>query len=270
MTSVGRAGVAAGAASAGPAAGGAKRVALVLADDEGARASARALSAARPDLAVLCCSGGQLGSARWSHRVDASGRARTTLRLAGHTVADDDLALVWFRAPLRVPPALAGATPADQEYALAELHALVVSWLASLGERAVNRPDGDSASGPSSSAAVWRHRARQAGLAAADPAAATSARLVPGWQGSPDDVRRPWQAPTLVARRLLVAGSRVLTSCDDDEAARARDLARDTGCRLLEVLFDASGRVLAADPCPELDTPDRVSAAARALAEVAA
>ena len=77
-----------------------------------------------------------LGQARWSQRLSEKGIARTLLRWhGGHSLDGRQIGLVWNRIRLLPQAAFRGSTAQDRDYAGAELHALVASWLAELGER---------------------------------------------------------------------------------------------------------------------------------------
>jgi len=251
-----------------------RRVVLVVgdADDGGARAVAQAVARARPDRDVRWVPGPTWARVRWTHRVSATGIVRTRLTLPGPGRAplrDEDVAAVWYRASARPPHALAAAAPADQDYAAAELQALVVSWLAGLGDRVVNAVSGDGPGGPPLPAARWRVEAAAVGLPVTRAVAATSQRLVPGWSGSPWDARRPGESSAGPGSRVLVAGDRVVGARSTALAAGYRALAAAGGCRVLAVTVDADGGVCDADPVGALTSPDEVDAVARLLREVA-
>jgi len=79
-----------------------------------------------------------LGLARWSHRVDARGRASTTLvSPRSAPVRSADLALVLSRLRTLPAPRFQRASARNRDYADSELQALVSSWLFELGERVV-------------------------------------------------------------------------------------------------------------------------------------
>jgi hypothetical protein len=105
---------------------------------------------------------------RWELRVGADagpGGASARLSLGDGTVLDPTTVdgvvnrLCWLGAE-----AFAGASDHDREYATAELYALGLGWLESLGGRVVNRPAGSGLAGPSRRTAEWRSLARTVGL----------------------------------------------------------------------------------------------------------
>ena len=101
--------------------GGAHAVAALLAPALGER-----LRMLRPEW---------LGQARWSQRLDPRGVARTRVLWHGGQGSDgSDIGLVWNRIRLLPQAAFRASTAQDRDYAGAELHALVASWLAELGD----------------------------------------------------------------------------------------------------------------------------------------
>jgi hypothetical protein len=223
------------------------RVILVVADhdDHGARAAARAAASRLPTRGrVLVATGADLAAARWSHHVDTDGRASTRIVLPGGGVMDSDcLGAVLARCPvLPSPPGLWGAPEPERTYASAELTALVVSWLASLGGRVVNAVDGGNPCGPTWTAAGWER--------AADAVSFPS-------------VRGP------VTRNVLVAGHRVLGAGDETEADRARSLATYAGCRLLQIGLTPDHEVSDVTCLPSLLDASHVDAVAALLLDLA-
>ncbi|MEO7131386.1 MAG: hypothetical protein ABIZ07_08440 [Dermatophilaceae bacterium] len=231
------------------------RVILVVADphDVGGRATARAAAALPPGgageaIRVVLVTGDDVAAARWSHHLDRDGRASTTLTLPGlpRPLSDEDLAAVCFRAQQwSVPTALRSANEADIAYAYSELSALLVSWLHSLGARVLNRVEGNTPCGPGWSPDRWRQAAAQAGLPIA----------VRGEVG---------------VRSVLVAGDHVLEAASGSEALACQVLARQSACRLLDVVLTADGGVSEVRTVPDLASPTRAVAAAHLLQEVAA
>ncbi len=224
------------------------RVVLVVADvgDHGGRAAAHeaaGLLDALPGRRVALMTGDRLASAGWMLRVARDGATRSVLDLgedaSGRVLVDDDaLAAVWFRSSSRRPGEVRRAGP-DADYARAETDALLVAWLASLGTRAVNPPDGLSPTGPSWSPARWRRRAAEVGMPTA-----------------PDGI------PT---RSVLVAGGRVCGAHDAAEAARAAALGVWSGCRALDLLLTDAGEVTSVSTVPDVTGDERRRAAADLL-----
>lgn len=108
---------------------------LAHATDIGAMAVAHRL---RPRLgsALVVLQPEWLGQAAWSQRLDEQGRAHTRLCWPGHDPLDSDQdGLVWNRVQQMPQAAFRASSAKDRDYAGAELHALVASWLAGLGTR---------------------------------------------------------------------------------------------------------------------------------------
>jgi hypothetical protein len=229
-------------------------VLLVVADrrDVGGRAAAR-VAALHPHAPgesgreVVVVSGDELAAAGWSHHLDSAGVARTSVRLSdARVLTDATLAGVWFRSQQwLVPPGLRAAATADAAYAHAELTALLVSWLSSLGPRTVNACEGLSPTGPAWSPARWRQLAADCGLTVAGAGGRT-------------------------VRTVLLAGSHVVGARDSDEARGCRQLATAGSCRILEVGLDGADRVTGVSTVPPLTDAARISAAGAMLQEVAA
>ncbi len=243
---------------------------LIVAPREeiGVRAAARRAATLAPDLAVQVWSAEDLIDVRWSHRVGSSGEARTTLTWQGQSFSDRAISAVWFRERcLTSSAASARWAKADRDYAEAELRALWVSLLRSLGPRVVNGVDGTSPSGPTFSRLQWLAKAREVGLPLARSKVATSARLVPRWRGSPYDARRPLRLVEgrPAGRVLVVAGQASQGPYQEGLGA----LSRVTGCDFLEVTFacdkDGQWGVFAVDPLGLLDQQTDVEAAATML-----
>lgn len=179
----------------------------------------------------------------WTHAL-GSREVRTSIRLAdGTTIGSDDLELVVQRLRTVPVPHFAGAKDTDRAYAATELHALLLSWLASLPCPVVNTPDACSFGGRERGPIEWAVLAARAGLPTRALRVATSARRLghaAGWLAVP--LRRgpivELEPATNVRRRILVAGERVIGDLDGDTARACARLARDAGCRLLEVELD--------------------------------
>lgn len=247
---------------------------LVVAEptDGGARAAARFAStgtggtgsggAGSGGIGSACAvlSSADLTAARWRHQISDDGIASTVIATRSGAVIDSDrLRLVWFRGKSRRQRQVDAA---DADYAQAESTALLVSWLAGLGDRVVNRVDGASPVGPCWSTAMWLSVAAGVGLPVAPRTAATSARELPGWCGRPWEARRPvddyagsdLSGPGL----LLVDGAPVTPSQVHFRAEAGLALARVSGCRLLRIRLDPLGRVTGVDPCPPLTTTNEI------------
>ena len=102
--------------------------------------------------------------ARWEHRIGSAG-ASSRVVLADGTVLDSaELRGVVNRMHWLGAEGYRGASPQDREYASAELYALGLSWLASLGPRVLNRPSPVGLAGAYRPTGQWRWLARSVGL----------------------------------------------------------------------------------------------------------
>jgi hypothetical protein len=228
-----------------------------------------------------------LAAARWTHRIGASG-AHTELRFQDGTTLSD-FAPTFFFNRLEFTPTLLFTRMAvdDRDYARTEFYALLLSWLASLGDSVVNRPAPSGLSGPVLRPWLWMARAASVGLIPYPGAATTSARrspapldavLRPELLSIADDpalaqlgVGRPAaHAPQPQAvLPLLVIGGRVFGDaagmCGGETAAGCLRLARAVGVDLLGVQLaqcegDPHWRLLAADARPQVDDESTMAA----------
>lgn len=254
---------------------------VIVADpgDTGAAAVASVTAALHADLRVTVVSPASLSGAEWTHTVDRGGTAVTQISLpAGRRIDSADLAGVLVRSEALPVPRFANSTASDRNYAAAEVRALVVSWLRSLGPRVVNGVDGMGISGPSWSPQRWLVEAGRAGLPVADSARSSSARIVEGWQGSPYDARRPYSGigtqPSPTAETAVVAGDVVVADRNGLDPVPFLALAAAARCRVLEVELTGSAptpEVVAVRPVPfrTVTHPRAVNAVAGLLARVA-
>jgi hypothetical protein len=217
---------------------------LIIADrgDLAAAAVAHATAARSNDYRVAVVHPDQLALAQWTQTLTPNGRVTTTIELRdGLTIASEALGSVFVGSDTVVAPQFARSAAADRDYAAAELQALMVSWLGSLGRRVVNRCDGTSISGPSWTPRRWLIEAQRAGLRVCSSTAATSARLLTGWRGHPFAARLPLatigdSGTAETAETAVAVAGRVLNGplqC----GAECERLAASTGCRLFEIEF---------------------------------
>jgi hypothetical protein len=229
--------------------------------------------------------------ARFDHRVDASGRATTTVVLPDGTVLGNDLRAVLNRARWLRPPGFARAGPEEASYAVSEVQALVASWLHGLGAARVGAVRGAGLCGPERSTRRWLLAAADAGLPVRGFVAASSARVLGPvrWRDALDEgsplgdqlggrraVERaePLVGPTtpvLVADGRLVGGD---VPWDRGWQVGAQTLAEGVGSRLLGlevgVRGDGTRCVVGVDLVPPLPEGVQVAAAADVVASVAA
>ncbi|HEX5715735.1 MAG TPA: hypothetical protein VF179_06225 [Thermoanaerobaculia bacterium] len=123
--------------------------------------------------------------ARWTLRQDGP-HVRTEIRFAdGVVLSSSEVGAVFNRLRFLAAPQLEGADPADREYAVMEVHALLLSWLASLACPVINRASPRHLGGDGTGAAEWLLLAGRAGLAARGMRFTTSARRFPAARYEP-------------------------------------------------------------------------------------
>ncbi|MFE1292442.1 hypothetical protein [Streptomyces sp. NPDC058751] len=196
----------------------------------------------------LLTSDALIRSARQEHRVGPDG-AGFRIRLAGgRPLESGDVRGVLnrvVRAPVR-PPVL--ATPADSDYAVGELNALMLSWLLCVAPVAVNRPSPVGFCGAWRSAAEWAVLAARAGLPV--PVLALSGRTGAAPQN------RPATHSVVVFKEQVYGGERLPDArCLPDVAPACVRLARLAGTHLLGVGLHHDGRSVSftgATPVPDL------------------
>lgn len=256
-------------------------VVLAPSHDRGAVAVARAAAARRSAGAVQLVTPSALAGARgWTHAVDAHGAVTGDVVLRSGTVlAPDAIGCVLNRCFAVTAPAFARAQPRERDYAAAEMHALVVSWLAGLGRPVINRAETMLGS---TSRRQWLMRAIAAGIPVVRDVVATSASLVPRELRDRVTIRGPWPDTRLVARQpveagdavvppfvdVVVAGDRIHGELPPSLARRCVELARGAGYALLQLSFDARGaqlRLAHVDPMPSLLDQGAVDAVADLL-----
>ncbi|MCC7272813.1 MAG: hypothetical protein IT561_09100 [Alphaproteobacteria bacterium] len=233
----------------------------------------------------------------WRRRSD-DGETDAGIGLADGTRLDPGAGdVVLNRTVLGAVPQFARARAADRSYALAEMHALLLCWLADLPARVVNVASPRGLAGAERSLAEWLVLAHRAGFAARGMAAVGDGRRAarPGWlahapagggllaPGEP--VPRPALAgrvPLLLLEplpapptRLVVVGGRVVPAMPEAVATCCRRLAAAAGVELLEIHCvprDGAPPVFAAATVlPELDgeaaaaVADHLSAQLRAV-----
>ena len=136
-----------------------------------------------------------------------------------------------------------------------------MSWLRSLGDRALNAPSGTEPNGPAWSPGKWLVEAAASGLPVTFGRYATSARLVPGWRGPPGAHRLPVFADGGVGRTVLVTGEHVVGPLRDEFSPACWELSKRSGCPViyLRLAPDPDGLVVvSASPFGSPSTPDQV------------
>lgn len=246
---------------------GAESVAAHFAHNFGSRA----VRIIRPEMLSL---------ARWSHRVDSRGRAATRLTLPRSEPIDDaGVGAVLNR--IRYLPSLRfqRASAKDQDYAGAELQALVASWLAALDRRVVHVVREHPWVTPVLPPQHWAKAAAEAGLPVATRIISSSPRALryrsghaPGKHRQGDAASHPAASDGTVPT-VLVAGDRVgglLSAGFGPQCLQAAHLLRFP---LLEFRFateEGSTVLVEVDPLPPLVEPWAAALTAGLLESLAA
>lgn len=200
---------------------------------------------------------------RWRHCQTSQGVA-SHIRLADGTVLDDQFGVVFNRLQQIELPHFAGAAPADRDYALAEMQALLLSWLHSLPCPVVNPASPQGLGGARRTHAQWMQLAHAAGLSiqayhfSTNPRrfgpfspgnspllsfrSSASANLGGLSQLEPITQPQIGSDPTFFLEalstehaRLLVVGDRIIGAEDGLNVDGCQRLARLAGCSLLEI-----------------------------------
>ena len=246
------------------------RIVMIVADsaDWSSQLVARALAVRAPQLRTAVLTPGELALAKWNHTLHANGCATSRLTLPRWGQIDgDDIAAVWYRAAYVSVPQYVPANANDRDYASAELFALTVSWLRSLGTRCVNRPDGASLVGPMWSAHRWLAEALHVGVPIARRL--SEATIEEAHREAFADDHAATVSP---ANEIRVIGDN-LTGCVPAElGVRVRYLAERAGCRFLgaRTVADQGGvRLTEIDTCASLRSAREIEMAAEMLVTIA-
>jgi len=126
----------------------------------------------------------------------------------GLRLTDAVIGAVFNRLDAVDPPQFLLGRPDGREYAQAEMHALLLSWLETLGQRVINRPSAMLLAGMRLTRVEERLALHRSGMATARMAVATSARRLPANDMSaraycPDD---PYATPTETSVAALAGG----------------------------------------------------------------
>lgn len=244
--------------------------------------------------AVELVSGEELALApRWSHALD-SGSVGTELTLAdGRQIESDRVGVVFQRIQQLDMPQFEGSKPDDREYAVTEMQALLLSWLAGLSCPVVNRAGPRGLCGADRSRLEWMKLAAAAGLPTRGFELVSEARrfrrpeFVPHLavnNGTGADDPPPILRPELLGRapvqylepvngpqrRVLVAGGRCLGLPPGASAEACARLADLSGDHLLEIhlgMVRGAWRFCSATPLPEIP-PEAADFVADSLAEM--
>jgi hypothetical protein len=255
---------------------------LAHAADAGAAAVAAQLQRTLGDDVVRVVRPEALGVARWSHRVDARGRASTRVRIPAMPVLESAaIGAVLNRIRFIPLPRFCCSTRKDQDYAGAEMQALVASWLAQYGELAIHDVRRHPWVTPTVQAQAWATAAAACGLPVAPTRVATSARLqrsvapgVPTRDGDaaadtscqPLDDNEHSGTDDVFDETVLVAGDEAEGTLAGRFGRPCLAAARRLGYALLEFRFVRTAGCMTlsgVDALPALDRPGAVEATCR-------
>jgi hypothetical protein len=199
-----------------------------------------------------------LSRARWSHHIDAHGRASTRLTLPdAEPLVSAEASAVLNRIRYLPMPGFRRASAKDRDYAGAELQAVVASWLASFGDRAIHAVRRHPWVTPMLPLQLWASAAAACGLPVAARTIANSTRV----QGADSGVACGDEADLakgVSAGTVLVAGSDVGGALVDRYGTPCLAAARLLGFPLMEFRFAVEGhntRLVWVDPLPPLVEP---------------
>ncbi|MBT2442694.1 hypothetical protein J7E93_21805 [Streptomyces sp. ISL-36] len=267
------------------------RPVVVLADqhDTGATAVVSALTGHGGPDRVTVVRPHELARARWQHRVDAKGATTTRIVLPDGGVLDDrNIGAVLHRMPYVPPMGFLAAQVKDRHYATAELHALVASWLHGIASRVVGPVMTCPAPAAQMSESIVHFHAWQCGLPVVRRSSATRAGLLdptvtgerlvalidwPGGSSARVPLMKLPEEPRSEARRLLIAGDRVIGAGAEEYGDACRRLAARLGTTLAEAHMVTVGdrpALARVDLYPRLDMPSHADAAADLLLTVEA
>jgi hypothetical protein len=177
---------------------------------------------------------------RWILQLD-SREACSEVRLAsGLTIESGAVSAVFQRIRYAQAPHFAASSQYDREYAAAEMHAVLLSWLASLRCPVVNPPHPMGLGGLERRQIDWLLLGMRAGL----PVIELELTVGLGETLEPLGMER---------RSVLVAGASVVGDVPDGHAEACVRLAALSGCTLLEVFFAPAAdgwRFVGATPYP--------------------
>jgi hypothetical protein len=237
-------------------------VILAHSDDETALRVYAALCERHGMCNVKLVSGEELALApHWAHRLEHASSFTELSLHDGTDLSSNRLRVVFNRLQYAPMPHFADGAAVDRDYAITEMYALWLSWLASLPCPVVNQPTPRGLGAQNRGLAEWLLLAAQAGLPArayhftSDPRRFPQ-KAYPSYQRLPDgDTHEAASVeplvPSLVQRQpacflealgaqrqsLLIAGQRVVGALAAPYGEAARRLATLAGCDLLQVVF---------------------------------
>jgi len=205
-----------------------------------------------------------LGVARWSHRVDSRGYAVTRLSWPNDLLESSSVGAVLNRIQYLPVSQFRNASPKDRDYAGAELHALVTSWLAGFGDAALHNVRRHPWIVPNLPRQHWLERAAEAGLPVVPLSVVSGPRAHRLTSHYP-----PPSAASTYQGSVIVAGDRTGGSLVTEFGDRCVAVARDLGFPILEFSFTSKG-LNTIDAHPTLTEPWSCSLIAELLRRTAA
>jgi hypothetical protein len=218
-----------------------------------------------------------------SHR---EGRTTTTLRFAGESRIDSEEIEVVFNRLDYVAASHFARSAEDHTYAVAEMSALLLSWLASLRCPVINKPSSRGLAGARRGLTEWMMLALKAGLPVRDSSFTTSSRLfmrrglvahAPAGRADGENGyrRQPLAMATLgdspafflestdrPGARAWVIGKAVLGERPGGHDESLLRLSRLSGCDLLEIIFAPAGKLCGVNQFPTLLSQEAICAIA--------
>jgi len=231
-----------------------------------------------------------VASPRLAHSLDDDGVSMRFVLRDERVIANDDFDVVFNRARVvPLPAPFVRSRPADRDYAVMEMSALLTSWLASFDCAVVNPVDPPCLSGTLRHPIEWHERAARRGLAAARVEASSNARRfgrseLPAvddsmaGSGEPAAIvaalNRPgWFQEPMAGRScdVLVAGTQTIGPLPDAVQQQVNDVVRAEGlalarCTMFERAPHSAEWLLGfVDPWPALLDASSIGAVVRLL-----
>ncbi len=234
--------------------------ALILAHaaDAGAASAATWLAGELGAAAVRILRPEILSLARWTHRIDAHGAASTRIALPhAEPLVSAEIGAVLNRIRYLPTPGFNRSSAKDRDYAGAELQAVVASWLAGFGDRAIHSLRRHPWVTPTLPPQHWAKAAAAAGLPVAVRIIASSPRA----RGADGGVAHGGDADAAAGAAVgtvLAAGRGVGGALADRYGTKCLAAAHLLGFSLLEFRFAVEGRdtvLVEVDPLPPLVEP---------------
>jgi len=190
-----------------------------------------------------------LSLASWTHEIDAHGRSSTRIVFRNvEPLASAEVGAVLNRIRYLPMPGFNRASAKDRDYATAELQAVVASWLAGFGSRAIHSLWRHPWITPMLPLQHWAAAAAACGLPVASRTIASSSRL----RDRDHEAANP--AAGTATGTVLVAGENLGGALAAPYGEQCLAAARLLGFSLLEFRFHGADLVQV-DPLPALAEP---------------